>query len=96
MPLAERLVVAAPIYRDFRIGARIAAAAGTRPDEVLKAVRDDLAARLTPGEAQGKAWPLGRDVSATAVAGWIRTVPGVAGVSDVALLDAGGGGSGRS
>jgi hypothetical protein len=90
IPLAERLVVAAPTYRDFRIGARVAAAVGRRPDQVARAVRDDLASRLTPGGAQGKGWPLGRDVSATAVAGWIRRVPGVAGVANVALLDGGG------
>ena len=87
IPLAERLVVAAPAYLDFRVGARIVAAVGRRPDQVSGAVRDDLASRLTPGGAKGKSWPLGRDVSATAVAGWIRRVAGVASVSDVALLD---------
>jgi baseplate J-like protein len=88
IPLAERLVVAAPAYRDFRVRARIAAAVGARPDQVAKAVRDELADRLTPGGSRGKIWPLGRDVSATAVAGWIRLVRGVAAVSDLALLDA--------
>jgi baseplate J-like protein len=87
MPLAERLVVAAPVYREFRVAARVAISVGSRPDQVLKAVRDDLAGRLAPGGIEGRAWPLGRAVSAAAVAGWIRLVPGVAGVSDVALLD---------
>ena len=88
IPLAERLVVAAPRYRDFRIGARIAAAVGTDPQQVAKAVREHLASRLDPDGARGKSWPLGRDLSVDAVAGWIRRVPGVAEVADVLLLDA--------
>jgi phage-related baseplate assembly protein len=87
MPLAERLIVAAPAYRDFRIAARIVAVVGARPERVLAEVRDALASRLVPG-MPGKPWPLGRDVSATAVAGWIRRVAGVAAVSGVTLLDA--------
>jgi hypothetical protein len=81
IPLGERLLVAAPAFREMRVAARITAAVGARPERVHRAVCDDLARRLAGGT-----WPLGRSVSATAVAGWIRRVAGVERVSDVKLL----------
>lgn len=83
IPLGERLLVAAPTFRDVRVTARITAAVGARPERVYRAVIDELARRLA-----SSSWPLGRDVCATAVAGWIRLVEGVDGVSDVKLLGA--------
>lgn len=83
IPLGERLLVAAPAFREIRVAARITAAVGVRPERVHRAVCDDLARRLA-----SDIWPLGRSVSATAVAGWIRRVAGVERVSDAKLLGA--------
>jgi DNA-binding PucR family transcriptional regulator len=81
IPLGERLLVAAPAFRELRVAAQITAAVGARPERVHRAVCDDLARRLA-----GETWALGRNVSTTAVAGWIRLVAGVERVSDVTFL----------
>jgi hypothetical protein len=87
LAIAERLLVVAPVYRRFRIAVRATAVTGEVPAAVSAAIGRDLADRLTPTGKRGARWPLGRDVDATAVGGWIRRVAGVARVDGVTLLD---------
>jgi hypothetical protein len=87
VPLGERLVVASPRYRRFRLRARLVARVGLRPDDVAKAVRAELSSRLGRDGSKAAAWPLGRSVTATAIGGWIRRVAGVAQVGPIELLD---------
>jgi hypothetical protein len=85
--IGERLLVEAPIYRDFRIEAEVTVAASRRAEEVVGAVQRDLAERFGVIKSARPAWPLGRDVDVTAIGGWIRRVDGVAGVLAVTLRD---------
>ncbi|MFL5212897.1 MAG: hypothetical protein ACJ8DH_03285 [Microvirga sp.] len=85
--IGERLLVEAPIYRDFRIEAEVTVAASRRAEEVVGAVQRDLAERFGVIKSARPAWPLGRDVDVTAIGGWIRRVAGVAGVLAVTLRD---------
>ncbi|MFL5150488.1 MAG: hypothetical protein ACJ8DN_20415 [Microvirga sp.] len=85
--IGERLLVEAPIYRDFRIEAEVTVAASRRAEEVVGAIQRDLAERFGVVKSARPAWPLGRDVEATAIGGWIRRVDGVAGVLAVTLRD---------
>jgi hypothetical protein len=85
--LGERLVVASPIYRRFRVTARLIALPGRDPAVLAEAARRDLADRINPIGTRGADWPLGRDVTATMVAGWLRRIDGVAEVTAPALLD---------
>ncbi|MFL5140887.1 MAG: hypothetical protein ACJ8C9_19850 [Microvirga sp.] len=85
--IGERLLVEAPIYRDFRIEAEVTVAASRRAEEVVGAIQRDLAERFGVVKSARPAWPLGRDVDATAIGGWIRRVDGVAGVLAVTLRD---------
>lgn len=87
LDLGERLIVVAPHYRNASVQATIVVATGLKPETVAKAVRDDLLDRLRPVGERGKSWPLGREVSATTISGWIRRVPGVARVKTLAFLD---------
>jgi predicted phage baseplate assembly protein len=85
--LAERLIVATPVWRPLRIRVAAVAAAGRVPAAVASEIRDALALRFRPGGARGEKWPLGRDVTTMAVGGWIRRLPGVAVLSAITLLD---------
>ena len=85
--IGERLLVEAPVYRDFRIEAEVTVAASRRAEEVVGAIQRDLAERFGVVKSARPAWPLGRDVDATAIGGWIRRVDGVAGVLAVTLRD---------
>ena len=85
--IGERLLVEAPVYRDFRIEAEVTVAASRRAEEVVGAIQRDLAERFGVVKSARPAWPLGRDVDATALGGWIRRVDGVAGVLAVTLRD---------
>ncbi|HYJ84075.1 MAG TPA: hypothetical protein VEW26_14680 [Allosphingosinicella sp.] len=87
MPLGERLVVAPARWRRLRVKAHIVARKGSRPEEVARAVRAELEARLTPDGGKSRAWPLGRSLSASTLGGWIRRVEGVTGIGSLALLD---------
>jgi hypothetical protein len=87
LAIAERLLVVAPVYRRFRIAVRATTLTGEVPATVAAAIQRDLVDRLTVTGRRGASWPLGRDVDATAVGGWIRRVDGVARVDAVTLLD---------
>ncbi|QAY79325.1 baseplate J/gp47 family protein [Sphingosinicella sp. BN140058] len=80
----ERLAVIAPDWRRFRIRIDAVFAPRTLAADVREAVEADLAQRFDPGSTT--AWPMGRDVDATAVAGWVRRVPGIAEVRSLALV----------
>jgi hypothetical protein len=69
---------------------RAVAMAGRVPADVAEDIRSELADRLLPTGSKGENWPLGQDVTAMAVGGWIRRLAGVAAVTEIALLDAGG------
>ncbi|MBV9883118.1 MAG: baseplate J/gp47 family protein, partial [Sphingomonadaceae bacterium] len=85
--LAERFLIASPVWRELRVQVRAVAAPGRVPAEVAKEIRAELADRLLPTGSKGAAWPLGQDVAAMAVGGWIRRLDGVAAVTGLALLD---------
>jgi hypothetical protein len=87
LPIGERLVVASPVYRRLRVGVQAVAVVGQQPAAVAEAIRQELADRLTPDGARGSAWPLGRDVDAVTVGGWIRRVDGVSAIRALDLLD---------
>ena len=87
LAIAERLLVVAPVYRRFRIAVRATAVTGEVPAAIAAAIGRDLADRLAPTGERGASWPVGRDVGAPAVGGWIRRVAGVARVDSVTLLD---------
>jgi hypothetical protein len=87
MPIGERLVVAVPEWRRFGVRIRASAAQRRLPREVERAIRDCLAARLPPGDSGKPHWPLGRDVTASELGGWIRRIEGVGAVSEASLVD---------
>ena len=85
--LAERLIIAAPDWRRLRVRVHAVAAPGLVPADVAREIRKELADRLKPSGRKGAQWPLGQDVTAMAVGGWVRRLPGVAAVREIALLD---------
>lgn len=88
--LTERFLVASPVWRELRVRVRAVAMAGRVPASVAEDIRNELADRLLPTGGKGASWPLGQDVTAMAVGGWIRRLAGVASVTELALLDANG------
>jgi hypothetical protein len=86
--VGERLLVIAPRYRRFTLDIGIVVASGTQPTSVATDVRTALAAGFDP---QRYAWPFGRDLSAVAIAGWVRKIAGVARVAAVEIRPAEGG-----
>jgi hypothetical protein len=64
---------------------------GRTPADGATEIGAELADRLLPTGVKGESWPLGQDVTAMAVGGWIRRLDGVAAVTELTLLD----GSGR-
>jgi hypothetical protein len=89
--VGERVLVAAPDYRRFTLALAIVATRGSDPATVAAAVKKAIGARFDP---VANPWPFGRDVSATAIAGWARRVEGVARVASVTLTPADGGATG--
>ena len=87
MLIGEQLIVAEPKWRTFGVRIRVLAAPRSLPREVERAIRDFLAAKLPPGDFSGPGWPLGRDVTASELGGWIRRIEGVAALSEAVLLD---------
>jgi hypothetical protein len=85
--LAERFLVAAPVWRELRVRVAAVAAPGRVPADVAEEIAAELADRLLPGGKTGARWPLGQDVTAMAVGGWIRRLAGVASVTAVELFD---------
>ena len=78
--IGERLLVVKPVYRPFGVGVKAKAAVGRDPEAIAASIKAMLAERLAP-----RRLPLGRDIAATAIAGWVRRVDGVDEVGDVAL-----------
>lgn len=87
IPLAERLVVAVPRWRPFGVRIRAVAAPRRIPGEIERAIRKCLLAKLPPGDGAETPWPLGRDVTADEVGGWVRGVDGIASLVEATLLD---------
>lgn len=85
--LAERLIVATPVRRPLRIRVEAIAAAGRLPTTVAREIRDELVLRFGASGGTGEQWPIGRDVTAMIVGGWLRRLQGVAMLRSVALLD---------
>jgi len=83
--VAERLIVQPPKYLPFTVSATVNPAPGTDRRLVEQAIREELHGRFSPPKDRPK-WPLGRDVDASAVAGWVRSVDGVASVPDLKLI----------
>jgi hypothetical protein len=88
--LAERFLVASPVWRELRVRVAAVAAPGRVPADVAAEIGAELADRLLPSGKQGASWPLGQDVTAMAAGGWVRRLAGVAAVTGIDLLDAGG------
>ena len=88
--LAERLLVASPAWQPLRVRVRARAAPGRVPAAVATEIGAELADRLLPAGRRGADWPLGQDVTAMAVGGWIRRLDGVAALTELALLDGAG------
>jgi hypothetical protein len=85
LPLGQRLEVIAPRYVSVGVRASLLAAANLDPAAVETQARQALQAHLSVVGPAGTAWPLGRDLTPLAVKGWLRNVPGVAGVREVQL-----------
>jgi hypothetical protein len=88
--LAERFLVASPVWRELRIRVAAIAAPGRVPADVAAEIAAALADHLLPSGRKGASWPLGHDVTAMAAGGWIRRLPGVAAVTAIDLLGPGG------
>jgi hypothetical protein len=72
----------------IRVSAR--SARGLSAAAIEKSIAEELAARLNPAGEYGATWLLGRTVSAIAVEGWLRRLPGIESIDQVQILDAGG------
>ena len=85
---AERLLVASPLWRRAARPRSRARGGGAGARRGARRSSAELADRLLPTGGRGADWPLGQDVTAMAVGGWIRRLDGVAAVTELALLDA--------
>ncbi|MEI9852771.1 MAG: hypothetical protein WDN24_20075 [Sphingomonas sp.] len=85
--IGERLVIVAPSYRAFSAAVTLRPTPGADRADVARRVQAMLADRFDTAKA---AWPLGRDVDAEAMAGWVRRVEGVGGGVTVKLTGTGG------
>jgi hypothetical protein len=81
IPLGERLEVIGPIYVPVRITATLVAVRNADPKAVQSNAALELRRRL-------EEWPFGRDVTQTAIKGWLRKVEGVARVVEVTVTGA--------
>jgi hypothetical protein len=88
LPLGQRLEVVAPRLVAVRVRARLVAVPNVDPETVLAEARTLLRKRLRivapPGDET--VWPFGRDLTDVAIKGWLRNVPGVGSVAQLALL----------
>ncbi|OAH46522.1 hypothetical protein AX777_01250 [Sphingobium yanoikuyae] len=73
--IGERLLVVAPVYRSFTFTIAAGLAPGQDGAAVKAAVAQMIADRFALDDAR---WPLGHDVEAAAIAGWVRRIAGVA------------------
>jgi hypothetical protein len=84
--IGERLIVAPPAYRPFTIAATLRLVPGADRADVIRRVVAMFAERFDTATAR---WPLGRDVDAEALGGWVRQIDGVGGGVSVSLSEAG-------
>jgi hypothetical protein len=86
LALGQTLAVIPPRYVTVWLTASVVAAPRVDPDELRANIVEALQRRLAivPNESS-KGWPFGRDLTATAIGGWMRKVEGVAGVGEVTL-----------
>jgi hypothetical protein len=86
LALGQTLEVIAPRYVTVGIRASVVAAPRVDPDDLRDDVVRVLRSRLdiVPG-ASSAGWPFGRDLTITAIGGWIRRVPGVSSVREVSM-----------
>jgi predicted phage baseplate assembly protein len=87
--LGSRLVVRAPKYVDFTVRVRVEATATRDPDAISGDIRRTIEQQLVLADATGrlKVREFGVGVSRRDIAAWIRRVPGVRRVAEVALVD---------
>jgi predicted phage baseplate assembly protein len=88
MPLGTRLRVAGPDYVDFTISAQVQFERGRDPTKLLSTIKEALRQRLTLTKtlATDLLRDPGAPLSARDVTSWIRAVPGVTGVSQLAFV----------
>jgi hypothetical protein len=86
LALGQTLAVIPPRYVTVRMTASVVAAPRVDPgelrDRIVKALRTRLA--IASNESS-TGWPFGRDLTAAAIAGWLRKVEGVATVGEITL-----------
>jgi predicted phage baseplate assembly protein len=92
MPLGMRLRVAGPDYVDFTISAQVQFERGRDPAKLLSIIKDALTQRLTLTKTVATDLPRdpGASLSSRDVTSWIRAVPGVTGVSQLAFVTSAG------
>jgi hypothetical protein len=88
--IGTRVMVAAPVYVEVAVKAKVRACPGISHAALAERVRAALDAFLDPlnGGPGGKGWPLGRDVYRIEVLQVIDTTEGTDHVLELALLDA--------
>lgn len=85
--IGEGLLVVAPVYRPFTLAIAAGLAPGQDAATVKAAIAQMIANRFALSDAR---WPLGRDVEAAAITGWVRRIAGVAAPVTVSIItDAG-------
>lgn len=92
MPLASRLVVAAPRYVEFSVHAVLEAESNQNPSEIKKRVEGELQKRLALVDASTGVSPRqpGVPVTSRDLAAWMRATDGVKRVVELVLSGAGG------
>jgi hypothetical protein len=89
LTLGDRVRIVRPAYVPVRLRATVTPAIDVSP-AALQAALDEVLAerlRLIATKAGDAVWPLGLDLRALEVAGWLRRTPGVAAVRDVAVAE---------
>jgi hypothetical protein len=85
VPLGDRVKIEAPRYVPIRISAKLTVAQNRNSDGIKARALNLLKARFAIVKTcpDDTPWPLGRDVRANDIAGWLLKLPGVTGVSSV-------------
>ena len=85
LPLGDHVRIVAPRYRPVRLRATLRVAQNRNGADIVAKAKRLLATRFSAIEAcpGDVAWPLGRDVRANDITGWLLRLPGVVAVSDV-------------
>jgi hypothetical protein len=85
LPLGDRVLIEAPRYVPIRLSARLTVAQNSAAAGIKARARRLLEARFAIVKTcpDDTPWPLGRDVRANDIAGWLLKLPGVTGVSSL-------------